>query len=98
MPMNIIRKMGPGLAFFVVLFLCFILDFIFFPVICSFKGVSGWKLRKIVRDLPQAQKGSSYLYPEFGQNTTVPVFFIQQLPKKEVFGIFCIKGEILWLK
>jgi len=48
-------------AFFVVLFLCFIVDFIFFPVICSFQDVSGWKLRKIVRDLLQAQKGNSYL-------------------------------------
>jgi len=48
-------------AFFVVLFLCFIVDLIFFPVICSFQDVSGWKLRKIVRDLPQAQKGNSYL-------------------------------------
>ncbi|MGB2845378.1 MAG: hypothetical protein WBC02_11030, partial [Candidatus Aminicenantaceae bacterium] len=47
-------------AFFIVLFLCFILDLIFFPVISSFQDVSGWKLRKIVRDLPQAQKGNSY--------------------------------------
>jgi len=47
-------------AFFVVLFLCLILDLIFFPVICSFQDVSGWKLRKIVRYLPQAQKGNSY--------------------------------------
>ncbi len=46
--------------FFVVLFLCFILDHIFFLVICSFQDVSRWKLREIVRDLPQAQKGNSY--------------------------------------
>lgn len=43
-------------VFFVVLFLCFILDLIFFPVISSFQHVSGWKLRKIVRDLKQVQK------------------------------------------
>jgi hypothetical protein len=52
--------MADFFAFFVVLFLCFILDLIFFPVICSFQDVSGWKLRKIVRDLLQAQKGNSY--------------------------------------
>ena len=46
-------------AFSVVLLLCFILDLIFFPVICLFQDVSAWKLRKIVRDLPQAQKGDS---------------------------------------
>ncbi|MFW6129505.1 MAG: hypothetical protein ACOC6P_04590, partial [Candidatus Aminicenantaceae bacterium] len=54
---------GPGIsffAFFVVLFLCFILDLIFFPVICSFQDVSWWKLKEIVRDLPQAKKGNSY--------------------------------------
>jgi YaiO family outer membrane protein len=45
---------------FFLFFLGFILDRIFFPVICSFQGVNGWKLRKIVRDLPQAQKGNSY--------------------------------------
>ena len=49
-------------SFFVVLSLCFILDLIFFPVICSFQDVSGWKLRKRVRDLPQAQKGNSYKF------------------------------------
>jgi len=54
--------MADFFVFFVVLFLCSILDLIFFPVICSFQDVSGWKLRKIVRDLPQAQKGNSYLY------------------------------------
>ena len=53
--------MADFLAFFVVLFLCFILDLIFFPVICSFQDVSGWKSRKIVRDLLQAQKGNSFL-------------------------------------
>jgi len=47
-------------AFFVVLFLCFILDLIFFPVISSFQDISGWKLWKIVRDLPQAQKVNSF--------------------------------------
>ena len=47
-------------AFFIVLFLCLILDLIFSPVICSFQDVSGWKLRRIARDLPQAQKGNSY--------------------------------------
>jgi hypothetical protein len=52
--------MAASFAFFVVLFLCFILDRIFFPVICSFQDVSGWKLRKTVRDLPQAQKGNPY--------------------------------------
>jgi len=31
-------------VFFVVLFLCFILDLIFFPVIGSFQDVSGWNL------------------------------------------------------
>ena len=75
--------MADFFAFFVVLFLCFILDLIFFPVICSFEDVSGWKLRKIVRDLPQAQKGSSYLYPEFGQNTTVPVFLFNNCLKEK---------------
>jgi hypothetical protein len=50
------------ICFFAVLFLCFILDLIFFPVISSFQDVNGWKLRKIVRDFPQAQKGNSYLY------------------------------------
>ena len=45
---------------FVVLFLCFILDLIFFPVISSFQDVGGWKLRRIARDLPQAQKRNSY--------------------------------------
>ncbi len=53
--------MADFFAFFVVLFLCFILDLISFPVICSFQDVSGRKLRKIVRDLPQAQKGNSYV-------------------------------------
>jgi hypothetical protein len=51
--------MADFFAFFVVLFLCFILDLIFFPVICSFQDVNGWKLRKIVRDLPQEQTVSS---------------------------------------
>ena len=61
--------MADFFAFFVVLFLCFILDLIFFPVICSSQDVSGWKVRKIVRDLPQAQKGNSYKYlqPQGGQ-------------------------------
>ena len=49
-------------AFFVVLFLRFILDLIFFPVICSLQDVSAWKLRKIVRDLLQVQKGNSYKF------------------------------------
>ncbi len=49
-------------VFFVVLFLCFILDLIFFHVICSFQDVSGWKLRRIARDLPQAQKRNSYRF------------------------------------
>ena len=57
--------MADFFAFFVVLFLCFILDLIFFPVICSFQDVSEWKLRKIVRDLSQAQKGNSYLSGRF---------------------------------
>jgi hypothetical protein len=52
--------MADFFAFFVVLFLCFILDLIFFPVICLFQDVSGWKLRRIARDLPQAQKRYSY--------------------------------------
>jgi hypothetical protein len=52
--------MADFFAFFVVLFLCLILDLIFFPVIRSLQDVSGWKLRKIARDLPQAQKGNSY--------------------------------------
>ncbi len=52
--------MADFFAFFVVEFLCVILDFIFFPVICSFQDVSGWKLRKIMRDLQQAQKENSY--------------------------------------
>ncbi|MGB2845058.1 MAG: hypothetical protein WBC02_09410, partial [Candidatus Aminicenantaceae bacterium] len=47
---------------FVVLFLCFILDLIFFPVISSFQDVGRWKLRRIARDLPQAQKGNSYRF------------------------------------
>ncbi len=47
-------------TFFVVLFLCFILDLIFFPVICSFQGVSGWKLDKNVSKTRQAQKPNSY--------------------------------------
>ncbi len=47
---------------FVVSFLCFILDLIFFPVISSFQDVGGWKLRRIARDLLQAQKRNSYLY------------------------------------
>ncbi len=59
--------MADFFAFFVVLFLCLILDRIFFPVICSFQDVSGWKLRKIVRDLPQAQKRNSYRYDN-GEN------------------------------
>jgi hypothetical protein len=50
--------MADFFAFFVVLSLCFIPDLIFFPVIFSFQDVSGWKLSKIVRDLPQAQKGN----------------------------------------
>jgi hypothetical protein len=45
---------------FVVLFLCLILDLTFFPVINSSQDISGWKLRKIVGDLLQAQKGNSY--------------------------------------
>jgi len=47
---------------FVVLFLCFILDLIFFPVISSFQDVGGWKLRRIARDMPQAQKRNSYRF------------------------------------
>ena len=54
--------MADFFAFFVVLFLCFVLDRIFFQVIYSFQDVSGWKLRKIVRDLLQAQKGNSYKF------------------------------------
>jgi len=38
------------------LFLCFIVDLIFSPVIYSFQDVRRWKSGKIVRDLPQAQK------------------------------------------
>jgi hypothetical protein len=52
--------MAESIAFFVVLFLCVILDLIFFPVICSFQDVSEWKLRKIVKDLMQAQKRNSF--------------------------------------
>jgi hypothetical protein len=47
-------------AFFVLLFLGFILDLIFFAVTSSFQDVSGWKMGKIVRDLQQAQKGNYY--------------------------------------
>jgi len=54
--------MADFFAFFVVLFLCLILDLIFFSVIRSLQDVSGWKLRKIVKDLPQAQKGNPYKY------------------------------------
>jgi hypothetical protein len=43
-----------------VLFLCFIVDLIFSPVIHSFQDVRGWKSGKIVRDLPQAQKANSF--------------------------------------
>ena len=56
--------MADFFAFFVVLFLCFILNLIFFPVISSFQDVSGWKLRKIMRNLKQVQKGNSYLLEE----------------------------------
>ncbi len=52
--------MADFFAFFVVLFLCFILDLIFFPVIGSFQDVSAWKLREIVSDLWRAQKGNSF--------------------------------------
>jgi len=48
--------MADFFAFFAVLIVCFILDLIFFPMICSFQDVSGWEFRKIVRDLLQAQK------------------------------------------
>jgi hypothetical protein len=54
--------MADFFVFFVVLFLCFILDLIFFLVICSFQDVGGWKLRRIARDLPQAQKRNSYKF------------------------------------
>ena len=37
-----------------------IFDLGVFDVIPLFEDVSGWKLRKIVRDLPQAQKRNSY--------------------------------------
>jgi len=63
-------------AFFVVLFLCFIVDFIFFPVICSFQDVSGWKLRKIVRDLLQAQKGNSYNIKKNKKQITTLIFCV----------------------
>jgi hypothetical protein len=43
-------------ALSVVLFLCFIVDLIFSPVIHLFQDFRGWKPGKIVRDLPQAQK------------------------------------------
>ena len=36
-----------------------------FPVISSFQDVSSWKLRRIVRDLPQAQKRNSYKHHSF---------------------------------
>jgi len=45
--------MADFFAFFVVLFLCVIVDFIFFPVICLFQDVSAWKLRKMSRILWQ---------------------------------------------
>ncbi len=37
-----------------------VIDLFVFPVISSFQDVSGWKLRRIARDLPQAQKRNSY--------------------------------------
>ena len=52
--------MADFFAFFVVLLLFLVLDLTFFHVICSFQDISGWKLRKIVRDLWRAQKGNSY--------------------------------------
>jgi len=52
--------MADFFAFFVVLFLCFNLDLIFFLVICSFQHVIGWKLRKIVRDLMPSPKPNSF--------------------------------------
>jgi len=53
--------MADFFSFFVVLFLCFILDLIFFPVICSFQHVIEWKLRKIVRDSTPSPKPNSYI-------------------------------------
>ncbi len=53
--------MADFFAFFVNLFLCFILDLIFFTVICSFHHVIGWKLRKIVRDSMPSPKPNSYV-------------------------------------
>ena len=77
--------MADFFAFFVFLFLRLILDLIFFYVIRSFQDVSGWKLRKIVRDLFQAQKGNSYrvilVYATFLCNTRITN--ICDLHKKE---------------
>lgn len=41
-----------------------VVDYVVLDVILSFQDVSGWKLREIVRDLPQGQKGNSYCAPD----------------------------------
>ncbi len=58
--------MADFIAFLVVLLLCFILDLIFFPVICSFQHVTRWKLRKILRDSMPSPKPNSYVSQRLG--------------------------------
>lgn len=55
-----------------VLFLGLILDLAFFPVIRSLQDVRGWKLREIVRDLPQVQKRNSFLHLSVLKNIKHP--------------------------
>ena len=62
-------------AFFVVLFLCFILDLIFFPVISSFQDVSVWKLWKMSRILWQVQKLNSFYDDVMQVLSLAPPFF-----------------------
>jgi len=73
--------MADFFAFFVVLFLCFILDLIFFPVISSFQDVSGWKLWKMSRILWQVQKGNSYLYEGFVPRPKTNFLYLSQIYK-----------------
>jgi tetratricopeptide (TPR) repeat protein len=53
----------------------------FFGMIISFQMMSGWKMRKIVRDLMQARKGNSYRVPDHGRcimngNQFIPILML----------------------
>jgi len=67
--------MADFFAFSVVLFLCFILDLIFFPVICSFQDVKEWKVRKIVRDSMPSPKPNSFYDDVMQVLSLAPPFF-----------------------